>query len=309
MINLQKKIRYFVSHSIVKYYLKHPLILLRNRIIFLFLWVKKISHKDINFNNIVRSKLPIDIVLTAVDKDYDVLVYVIDSIKKYLMHPIGKIIIISPKSRKIIDLCNKNKCYFVDENTVLPITKKDIDYKVNSIDRSGWLFQQLLKYAAEKYCTNQYYLVTEADTVFLRPRIFEKNNKILLPCSHQLCHIPYFNSYKEILGKGILPLVNFTTHHTLINKIILNQLKLEIEQNCKKIWYKAIIENIDKTEGSAISDYETYGQYLYNNYMDKIQLEDWANISLKRSSFSKINLLLNKLYKNYKTVSFQSYNK
>ena len=30
------------------------------------------------------------------------------------------------------------------------------------------------------------------------------------------------------------------------------------------------IENIDKTEGSAISDYETYGQYLYNNYRDEM---------------------------------------
>ena len=308
MIDLQKKAHYFISHPIVKYYLSHPLVLIKNRIIFLSLWFNKIFHKDINFGDKIYSKLPIDVVLAAIDKDYDVLIYVIDSIKKYVMHPIGKIIIISPKSKKIIDLCNKSKCYFVDENTVLPITKKNINYKVNNIDRSGWLFQQLLKYAAEKYCSNQYYLVTEADTVFLRSRIFEKNNKILLPCSHQLCHIPYINSYKKILGKEILPLVNFTTHHSLINRLRLNQLKLEIEKNCNKPWYRAIIENIDKTEGSTISDYETYGQYLYNNYRSEIQLEDWSNISLKRSSFSKINFLLKKLYKNYKTVSFQSYN-
>lgn len=308
MINLQKKIYYFISHPIIKYYLKHPLILLANRMVFLSLWLKTIFHKDINFYQNIHSDLPIDIVLAAIDKDYKVLVYVINSIRKYIMHPIGKIIIISPKSNKIIDLCNRNNCYFIDESLVLPITKGDINYKVDNINRDGWLFQQLLKYAADRYCINQYYLVTEADTVFLRPRIFEKNNKILLPCSHQLCHIPYFNSYKAIFGKEIRPLVNFTTHHTLINKKRLNQLKLDIEHNCKKPWYRAIIENIDKTDGSAISDYETYGQYMYNNYRNEVQLEDWSNISLKRSSFSMIDTLMSELSKNYKTVSFQSYN-
>lgn len=307
-MNLQNKIKYFIFHPTVEYYLKHPLIFFKNRIIFLFLWFNKKIHKDINFNDIIYSKLPIDVVIPAIDKDYDILIYVIDSIKKYIMHPIGKIIIISPKTKKIINLCRSKKCYFIDENKVLPITKKYINYKINKTDRAGWLFQQLLKYAAEKYCINQYYLVTEADTIFLRPRIFEKNNKILLPCCHKLCHIPYFNSYEKILGKKIIPLINFTSHHTLINKVRLKQLKLEIEQNCKKPWYKGIIENIDKTEGSAISDYETYGQFLYNNYRNEIQLEDWSNIILKRSILSKGNFLLNELSRNYKTASFPSYN-
>lgn len=256
----------------------------------------------------IRSNLPIDVVLAAIDKDSDVLVYVIDSIRKNVMHPIGNIVVISPKSEKIIELCKIKKCLFVDEDTVIPLTKKAINYKIDDVDRAGWLFQQLLKYAAGKYCKNQYYLATEADTIFLRPRVFEKNGKILLPCSNQLCHIPYFYSYRTILGKEILPYVNFTSHHTLINKVRLKQLKLDIEQYCKKPWYRAIIENIDKSNGSAISDYETYGQYMYYNYNHEIELEDWSNISLKRSDLSKISILLNKLARNYKTVSFHSYN-
>lgn len=245
--------------------------------------------------------------MAAIDKDYDSLVHVIDSIRKYIKHPIGDIIIISPESEIIMNLCKEKNCIFVDENTVLPITKKDINYTVDGINRSGWLFQQLLKYAAEKYCKQKYYLVTEADTVFLRPRVFEQNGKIIFPCNGQMCHVPYFDSYKTLLGKIIYPYVNLTSHHSLINKERLQQLKSDIEQYCQKPWYRAIIENIDKNEGSAISDYETYGQYVYDNYRQEVDLEDWANISLKRSYLTNVNDLSNKFAHKYKAASFHSY--
>jgi hypothetical protein len=312
MINNAKgilqKLRLFISHPIVRYYLRHPLILFKNRIIVAQLWLKRTIKRDINFDDKVRSDTPIDVVIAAIDKDYDVLVHVIDSIRKNVRHPIGDILIISPESEVVKKICKTKKYVFVDENTVLPITKKDINYTVAGKDRSGWLFQQLLKYAAEKYCKQKYYLVTEADTVFLRPRVFEQNGKTLFPCSNQLCHIPYFYSYKALLGKTIYPYVNFTSHHSLINKRRLKQLKRDIELYCKKPWYRAIIENIDKTEGSSVSDYETYGQYMYNNYKNEVELEDWSNISLKRSLLSNINKLSNKFARNYKTISFHSYN-
>lgn len=307
MKEILNRIKYFINHPIVKYYSMHPAILFKNRIIFFSLWLKKIAKCDINFDDKVHSDVPIDIMMAAVDKDYNVLPHVIDSIRKNVRHPIGDIIIITPKSESIINLCKIKKCVFVDENTVLPITKKDINYKVAGVDRSGWLFQQLLKYAAEKYCKQKYYLVTEADTIYLRPRVFEQKGKIIFPCNHSLCHVPYIYAYKAILGKTIYPYLNFTSNHVLMNKERLKQLKFNIELHCKKPWYRAIIENIDKTDGSSISDYETYGQYMYNNYRNEIILEDWSNISLKRPSSIDINELSNKLGHKYKDISFHSY--
>jgi len=307
MIKILNKIKYFLGHPIVRYYSRHPLILFKNRMIIFSLWFKKIINRDINFDDKIYSNIPIDIVIPAIDKDYDVLIHVISSIRKNIKHPIGDILIISPVSEVIKKICKTKKCVFLDENTVLPITKKDINYTVAGVDRSGWLLQQLLKYAAEKYCKQKYYLVTEADTVFLRPRVFEQNRKTLFPCNNKLCHVPYFYSYKALLGKTIYPYVNFTSNHSLINKKRLKQLKRDIELYCKKPWYKAIIENIDRTEGSSVSDYETYGQYMYNNYKNEIELEDWSNISLKRSLLQNISKLLNKFARNYKTISFHSY--
>ena len=130
MAETLKKIKYFFNHPIVKYYTRHPIVLFKNRIIIFFLWLKKIFNQDINFNNNIHSDVPIDVVIAAIDKDYDVLVHVIDSIRTNIKHPIGDIIIISPKSEGIVDLCETKKCTFIDENTVLPITKKDIYYTV-----------------------------------------------------------------------------------------------------------------------------------------------------------------------------------
>lgn len=302
------KLILYATHSTTKYYLTHPIVFITNRIIFGTLMIKRLIKQDINFCWQVNSKLPIDVVMTAVNKDYEVLSIVIDSIRKYIKHPIGKIIIISPKSQIITNLCVKKDCLFIDEDEVLPIKKKDIHYSIQGVDRSGWLFQQLLKYGAEKYCTNQHYLVTEADTIFLRPRVFENNGKMLFPCNNQVCHLPYIYAYTALLGKKILPYVYFTSHHTLIKKVRLSSLKKEIEVFCNKPWYRAIVENIDKSDGSAVSDYETYGQYMYWNFKEEVELEDWNNISLSRKLFPEFEKLSNSYSINYKAASFHSYN-
>lgn len=308
MIKLYNKIYYFLSHPIVKYYSTHPLTLLKNRIIIFLLWFKKIIHKDINFDDEIHSNVPIDVVIVAVDKDYDILPFVIDSVRINVKHPIGNIVIISPKSKTIVDLCKIKKCVFVDEKIALPITKKSIHYTVNGLNRSGWLYQQLLKWCGDKYSKNNYFLIADADTVFCRPQIFNTNNKVILSVNHQLCHIPYFDTYNKLLRTEIKPLVNLTSHHILYKKSILAELKQRIEE-CNGIpWYKAIIRLIDLNEGSFISDHETYGQFFYSNYPNEWLLEHWFNLSLSRSKyFYKISKILKENSKRYKTISFHSY--
>lgn len=302
-----KKIKYFFSHPIVRYYTSHPIVLFKNRSIVFFLWLKKIIGRDINFKNDVHSDIPIDVVIVAIDKDYDVLVHVIDSIRLNVKHPIGDIIIISPKSEAIIKLCREKTCIFVDENTVLPITKKDIDYTVAGINRSGWLFQQLLKWNGDKYVKNDYFLITEADTIFCRPQIFFDEGKTILPVSNQLYHIPYFEAYQRLTGDNIEPLINLTSHHSLFQGSKLIALKQKIEKKCGMRWYSAIINGIDKREGSSVSDYENYGQFVYLHYRSEFKLEYWFNLSLNRGQLNNLNELIVKYKSNYKSISFHSY--
>ena len=112
-INIVSKIKYIVTHPTIRYYVRNPLILLRNRFIVFSLTLRKIMKKDLNFYDSIFSDIPIDVVLTAIDKDYDVLGYVIDSIRENIKHPIGDIVIISPKSDIIINLCEEKNCRFM----------------------------------------------------------------------------------------------------------------------------------------------------------------------------------------------------
>ncbi|MBB6024423.1 hypothetical protein HNR77_005533 [Paenibacillus sp. JGP012] len=65
----------------------------------------------------------IDVLIPAIEKDLATLPLVIDNIRRYVKHPIGSIYIVSPVSAKIKKLCSRKNCIFVNERSVLPITK------------------------------------------------------------------------------------------------------------------------------------------------------------------------------------------
>lgn len=305
------KIKYFFSHPIVKYYTRHPIILFQNRLLVFSLWLKKFSGQDLNFRKDISSTVPIDVVIVAIDKDFDVLVHVIDSIRKNIKHPIDEIIIISPKSAAIKNICRKKKCLFIDETSVLPISKKDIDYIADGKDRSGWLFQQLLKWSGDKFAKNDFFLIADADTVFCRPQVFVYEGKVMMPVCSQLGHRPYYTAYEKLTGESVSSLINFTSHHVLFDKRILAELKGKIEKHSKTDWCRAIIstKNINPSEGSCVSDYETYGQYVFSHYKDECRLEHWFNLSLNRNNLKRLSKLMKKYRSKFKAISFHTYKK
>lgn len=309
MIKIIDQLTNRTTHPIIKYYLTHPIILIKNRIIVLSLIIKKWFGEDVNFNKNSVSAIPIDIVICAIKKDYPVLIHAIKSIRKYIKHPIGDIFIISPISNEIKVLTDNYKCILIDENKVLPITKNDIKYTVNGMDRSGWLFQQLLKWSADKFVKNQHFLITEADTAYCRPQVFIHNRRVLLPVSNQLCHLPYFAAVKRLIGKKVDPIINVTSHHSLFEKTKLKALKQTIEKRCKVVWWQGIINKLDHKQGASVSDYETYGQFVYLNYPNDFEKEYWYNHSFKRTQLKDINKIIKQSRNKYKNISFHSYDK
>ena len=235
------------------------------------------------------------------------MVYAINSIRKNIKHPINNIFVVSPHSEKIIAICRDYGCVFVDENKVLPITKRDICYDVNGIDRSGWLFQQLLKWGIARYVEGDYFLVTDADTVFCRPQVFIWEEKIIFSINSCLAHIPYLEVYNKMFKENITASMNFVSHHSLIKKSILFDLIKKIENDSKVPWFKVILNSIDKNETSSFSEYDTYGYFVFNNYREECMLEHWFNLSLSRKKLENFDSLITKCGLKYKTVSFHSY--
>lgn len=254
-------------------------------------------------NKTRKSNTKIDIVIPAIEKDLKTLPYVIDGIRKYVMHPIGKIMIVAPKSAKIMKLCSQKNCTFINENSVLPIRKKNIKYQTKNCDRSGWLFQQLLKLGGDKISSEKFFLVIDADTVLIRPHVFRWNQKTVLYCRYW-SHNEYFRAYHRLLGKKAISPHSFVTHYMLFDKSKLSHLKKTIESRHKRRWYSAIIKCTNKASNVGFSEFETYGNFIYSTYPHSFIITKARNKGLPMQAKSISPLHVQQLAKNFRSLSF-----
>ncbi len=271
-----------------------------------YMIVLKHSQALLKFNGCCSSSICIDVIITVIEKDFDVLPYTIQSVRSNVRHPIGQIFVIAPETEKIKLLCREEKCTYLNEETILPINKKDIDYFVKGVDRSGWLMQQLIKLNGDKICSQEYFLAIDADTVLIQPHTFLTKNKTIFLCSDEY-HLPYFETYHKLLGERTTFPVSFVSHYMLFHKPKLHSLKKAIEQRNNTLWFNAIISCISKTETSSFSEYETYGNFLRSNFSTSVKLKYWFNISMSRKKINEISRLKKDLCHKYRAISFHSY--
>ena len=98
---------------------------------------------------------------------------------------------------------------------------------------------------------------------------------------------------------------SFISHHMLIDKEKVRELKKEIEarSNGKK-WYEQIIFLLKEHPKLSFSEYETYGNWLLNRYPESVITRYWGNIAINRKSdFLKKKHILRR----YWSVSLHSY--
>ncbi|PKM45958.1 MAG: hypothetical protein CVV03_06015 [Firmicutes bacterium HGW-Firmicutes-8] len=259
----------------------------------------------------------IDILIPVIEKDLEVLSYVIDSARKHIRHPLGEIFVVAPESCKIRKLSSEKNCKFINENSVLPITKKDIVYspkKRNTyIDRSGWLFQQFLKLSGDTLSMNEGFLVLDADTVLIRPHVFERDKKSVL-FFRSLYYKPYFETYKRLLGEdaaGPAQHIFFVSHYMYFKKKRLQELKKRIEFKHQTDWYTAVLNSMNKNQWDSFSEFETYGNFMMKNHLSEIILKPRQNLSLTRNRLKDISKIEKKLANKYKirSVSFHDWKK
>lgn len=257
-------------------------------------------------HSVTPSELTLDIVMPTTDKDIVTLGHSIKGIKRYLKHPIDQIYLVAPDSKIIRQVCADFSCTFIDESTVLPLKIEEINYHVDGVNRNGWMFQQFLGWSGGEFCKQRYYLVLDSDTVYVRPQVFEKKGQFVFNCSDEH-HRPYFDVYERLTGEKPPFPFSFTSHQMLYDTQVLAELKTLLEDRHGKPWYQAILETIDKTQMSAHSDYETYGQYYFSRYRKNVILEYWFNHSLPREDIE--NYDFNQADPRFKSISFHSWKK
>lgn len=261
-----------------------------------------------NVGSGTAAEISIDILIPVIEKDLLSLPFVIDMARANVIHPITEIMIVAPDNERIKEVCYQKGCRFVDENSVLPITKNDIDYKTNEWDRSGWLFQQLLKLSGDAICSSDHYLVLDADTLLIRPHVFKDKEKTVFYC--RSAKIPeYFKTYKRLLGVKATAPLSFVAHYMLLEKSKLAELKKAIEYKNNAVWYAAIIKSINKLRQITFSEFETYGNFVYAKYPNQMIMADALNLNLKRAKNQDIAQLdFQQLAENFRSVSLHSWN-
>lgn len=290
-------------------FLDHLIDLCRSFLILTGLRLRQGVSVSIRMRRDARSDDPIDIVIPVIDKDSDTLPFVIDSAREYIRHPITNIYLVCPRNSVLIHAIAKEKgCVCVDEEILLPIGKKDIDYSVGGANRAGWLYQQFLKWCGDRFTTEDRYLVLDSDTVLIYPHVFISDGKQVFDYCDEI-HKPYFEAIERLLKYKVACPVSFTSHHSLIDKKVMAELKAEIERTHGMAWYEAIMAIIDRSQMSSHSDYDTYGHFYFKNHRETMMVRYWKNKSLPRSGAEELERQKARHSGRYRTLSFHEYRK
>lgn len=251
---------------------------------------------------------PVDLVVVTVPKDLPVLEQYIKYVKKNIAHTIETIYLVAPPANEDIqEFCRKYELTFIDENSVLGYGVDAIDYRVDGLNRSGWLLQQLLKFAADTFVQNKNYISVCSDTILINPTSYLEEDKYVFFESREW-HEPYFETFYRIFGYHAPHPLSLTSHMMMFNVEYMREMKAEMEARHGKTWDQVYIDYCNKKISAGISDYDTYAQWVIYHYKDKTRCKPFYNISQNRSQLEISMTQVAQYKKHFNSMSFHSYN-
>jgi hypothetical protein len=247
--------------------------------------LKFTSHyKNPFFKKFIDSMVPVDplielpnekpgitVMIPCSSKDFPMLPTVIFAARSNIRNPILEIVVVTPD----VDLVPKNlgPIKIMSDNHFLG-QQKVKNLLTNLKLDSGWIKQQLIKILFCLQSAETNILVLDADTILTKPKLYVSGNMQILSFAYEY-HSPYIQHLKRFL-----PFVHdfgltFVTHHQLWQKDIVHD-----------IWsgsgLKDWLHSMDKNELSPISEYNTYGLYMYNFHSERVRLSRFANEQFSR---------------------------
>ena len=269
--------------------------------------LKKIFQYDFSRSKTLSSEY-IDIVIPTIGKDLPVFKLYIQYLRKNILHPIGNIYVVSATSELTLqEYCREEGLIFIDETSVLGYGKNHITYHSNGHNRSGWLFQQLLKLSGEVFVTHKKYIIVDSDTLIVRPLSFLQNEKSVFFESREW-NQPYFVAIKTLFGFTAPHPYSLTSHMMIFDTDRLREMKAEIEVKHTISWDKAYIASCDTSKPSGISDYETYAQWMIKRHPDEVYTTPFYNASLSRKAFFEGQISPEDFQHRAHSLSLHSYN-
>jgi hypothetical protein len=186
----------------------------------------------------------------------------------------NKVYLISP-----LDLSFNYPNVFIINEKIFPFNLNDVHLFIKNNNRSGWYLQQLIKLYAGFVIPNleEFYLVIDADTAFLKPTTFFQNNLPLYNFGMEY-HLPYFEHMKK-LDSSLEKQINVSgiCHHMMFNKFIIKRLFKKVENNYKDLkFWEIFLKQVSPQHfaGSGASEYEIYFNFIIKNYSKDFKIRE-----------------------------------
>lgn len=243
---------------------------------------------------------PIDVVIPVVPKDLGILPLCLDGVSHCLNHPVGDIYVVAPRETEVVDFCRRRRLSFVDELTVLGYGPRDIDYRPCGTDRSGWIFQQLVKLSGG-VGGREHFLVIDADHILLRPHTFLTRRGRTVFYGSRECHQPYYDTAAHLVGSVRMEWLSYVDHKMLFSRTQLDTLKERLEARSRQSWDRAILDSLPKDEKSGFSEYELYGLTFPTR---KKVVRPWRNKTLHYEDLADYDTLRRRWGRRYRAVTF-----
>jgi hypothetical protein len=248
----------------------------------------------------------IDVVIPVTEKDLDILPLALEGLRRHVTNKIAAIYIVARDSETIRRFCSKTDTIFIDEQSVLGYGPQRLSLIVGNppTDRSGWLFQQLLKLSGD-IGHSRWFVVIDSDHVLLRDHTFvTADHRLVLYRSYEY-HAPYYDNIKRLLGVEPTSPLSYVAHKMVFDRQSLKRLHADIESaNPGLTWDNAIVDSVDRNQLSGFSEFELYGNWL----PPKVKLHrPWRNHHLHGKHISDNNTLEQRYRQWYAAITFPSY--
>ncbi len=257
--------------------------------------------------------MEINVIIVCSINDFNKVLINRSLLQKYLSNNITII-----ANSKLKEDCLKNNMQFIDEDLIYPNLNYSkiqtlLQIKKADIKRTGWYFQQFLKMAYSQICTDEYYLIWDADTIPLKP--INITNKPWFDTKTEY-HKAYFDTiiklFPDLYKKNNY---SFISEHMIIKTSIMKEIINTINKNSNIIgntWFEKIINSIDESQisKSGFSEFETYGTYVEFKYPELYDIKEFNSLRSNNDWCTPtiINLHLIKwLRKDFDAVSFDNW--
>jgi hypothetical protein len=176
---------------------------------------------------------------------------------------------------------------------------------------AGWYFQQFLKYQFAFHDKgDDYYLIWDSDTVPLRPMEFFDGQGRMIFTRAKEHHLPYYITYKNLLGHDPRPEFSFIAQHMIAQKSLLREMLLAIEKNIPgpENWAWKIMRGLGGEGTNRFSEYEMFGHYVKNRHPEAAVFRDlpWLREGTRRVFSAPTEDDLKKLGERYDFVAFEA---